>query len=86
MMLRILFCALIAMPAQASEWGRFFYSEQERREGIIKPVDNGEATQKSSSSQRFDGELHTPRGKVHWVNGERAPPPAGKKPGDIWYE
>ncbi len=86
MILRILMGCLIVMPVHASEWGRLFYSEQERREGMISPVTPTEVTQKSSQIQRFDGELQTPRGKVRWVNGERATPPAGKKPGDVWQE
>ncbi|MGL6039813.1 MAG: hypothetical protein ACRC01_01270 [Deefgea sp.] len=71
---------------QAAEWGRLFYSEQDRLGGIQTNVSLIAVEQKALQSQRFDGELQTPRGKVHWVNGQRANPPKGVKPGESWHE
>lgn len=86
MIFRILFYCLIALPVHASEWGRLFYSEQERQEGVVKPITTSETSKQTSKNLRFDGELQTPRGKVRWVNGQRAVPPAGIKPGESWQE
>ena len=86
MIFRIIFCCLIAAPVYASEWGRLFYSEQERQEGVVQPVTTSETINQSPQKLRFDGELQTPRGKVRWVNGQRAIPPAGVKPGESWQE
>ncbi|WP_027469844.1 hypothetical protein [Deefgea rivuli] len=83
MKLQMICCLLIAMPVQANEWGRLFFTQQERQEGVSAPA---AADHTLVSARRFDGELQTPRGKVRWVNGEKAQPPAGKKPGDIWQE
>lgn len=85
MKLKIMCCLLIAMPVQANEWGRLFFTPQERQNGVSAPVAAGQMPQ-SAQTRRFDGELQTPRGKVRWVNGEKAQPPAGKKPGDVWQE
>lgn len=79
----IIFCVVIAMPVKAGEWGRLFFTPQERGSGA-QPVENSAPA--SLQTRRFDGELQTPRGKVRWVNGEKAQPPAGKKPGDVWQE
>ncbi|MBM5571771.1 MULTISPECIES: hypothetical protein [Deefgea] len=81
-----LLCCLIALPAHAGQWGRLFYSEQERQEGVSHHAPPSDPVQKPAQLQRFDGELQTPRGKVRWVNGQTAQPPAGKKPGDVWQE
>lgn len=86
MIFRVIFCCFMALPVQAGEWGRLFYSEQERREGVKTTVAPAEPEQKLPQSQRFDGELQTPRGKVRWVNGQRANPPVGVKPGETWHE
>ncbi len=86
MIFRLIVCCIIAMPVQASEWGRLFYTEQERRDGVATIVTTAEVEQTSPQSRRFDGELQTPRGKVRWVNGQRAMPPAGVKPGETWQE
>lgn len=86
MMLRVLLGLLLALPAQAGDWGRLFYSEQERREGVTSTAQPAENSAKAPEVKRFDGELQTPRGKVHWVNGERATPPAGVKPGETWKQ
>jgi hypothetical protein len=85
MKLTLMFCALIAMPVQASEWGRLFFTPQERESGVSVSA-TANQTPISAQTRRFDGELQTPRGKVRWVNGEKAQPPAGKKPGDVWQE
>ena len=85
MKLQMICCLLIAMPVEANEWGRLFFTPQEREGGVSVSATVNQAPV-SAQTRRFDGELQTPRGKVRWVNGEKAQPPVGKKPGDVWQE
>ena len=78
-----LMCLLLCMGSvEAAEWGRLFYSQHEREQG----VGHHPAAQPAASVKRFDGELQTPRKKVRWVNGQIAEPKTGVKPGDAWRE
>lgn len=68
--MKICLLLLFSLPAQAADWGRLFYSPEER----------------NSASIRYDGRLETRHGKTYWINGlqTRAAPPAAVRPGENW--
>ena len=75
---------LIAIPAQA-EWGRLFYTPQERaalNSGATTTVQATEPTM-----HYFNGEVQQHNGNtLHWVDGKiiHTPPPKTVKPGEHW--
>lgn len=82
----LLCCLLIAMPAQA-EWGRLFYTPQERSE--IDRGGHAAVTAKTNKPtlHRFDGEAsyngHVP---LRWIDGKAVEhrQPVAVKPGERW--
>ncbi len=75
---------LLAMPARA-EWGRLFFSAQERT-AIDRPVQ----ASSPARAHRFDGELRSSQGQVvRWIDGRAAPHgeiPAHVRPGESWVD
>lgn len=81
-MKRIGLIVLVLAATSQAEWGRMFYTPQERRQieaGGDKPVE--------AAQLHYNGKVIQPDGKVrHWVDGEpgkRQPPPQ-VKPGESW--
>lgn len=76
---------VLAATAQA-EWGRMFYTPQERRQ-IESGQGVGGAAPVEPGVRHYNGKVIQPDGKVrHWVGGEtskRQPPPQ-VKPGESW--
>lgn len=73
----------LAATAQA-EWGRMFYTPQERRQ-----IENGQtgSAPAEAAQLHYNGKVIHPNGKVqHWVDGEpgKRIPPAQVKPGESW--
>lgn len=68
--MRICLLLLFSFSAHAADWGRLFYSPEERH----------------GASARYDGRLETRHGKTYWVNGQRtrSAPPAAVRPGENW--
>ncbi|MBM5574047.1 hypothetical protein [Deefgea sp. CFH1-16] len=78
------YCLLLllcwAMPVSA-EWGRFFYTPQQRQQ--LQSSAQVASMPAASQLRRFNGELIGPRGKVQWLDGQIASVPAGAKPGSV---
>ena len=68
----------VMAPLQA-QWGRLFYTPQQRQQ-----LQSGQVLASMPQQHRFDGELITPRGKVQWLDGKIASVPASVKPGTVW--
>ncbi|WP_410499433.1 hypothetical protein [Chitinibacter sp. S2-10] len=60
---------LIAATAQGDDWGRLFFTQQERQLAQAASAGQHEVVQ-------YNGLIQTPRRKIYWVNGQIASPPA----------
>lgn len=75
---------LLAVPARA-EWGRLFFSAQERA-----AIDSPARASSPARAHRFDGELRSSQGQiVRWIDGRATPRneiPAHVRPGETWLD
>lgn len=75
---------LLALPARA-EWGRLFFSAEERA-----AIDNPLHASGPARSHRFNGELRSSQGQiVRWIDGKAGMDgeiPAHVRPGESWHD
>ncbi|MBS1154233.1 MAG: hypothetical protein H6R07_157 [Proteobacteria bacterium] len=80
---------LLPLAAAQAEWGRLFYTPQQRAI-LARPASlhaSGPAGSNTSALHYFNGEVHRPGAKpLRWIDGQLAPakPPSAVKPGESW--
>lgn len=86
MKMSIVILLLLSQLAQADQWGTLFFTPAQRAKGaqVDAPDRNLPARDELASEARYyNGVLQTPRKRTHWVNGQDAPAPIHRKPGEL---
>ncbi|MBE9607751.1 hypothetical protein [Chitinilyticum piscinae] len=71
--------------AAEPEWGRLFYSPQERTAPVQQQALPASAA--APAVRRYDGQMRRQQGQaIYWLDGQpgRQAPPAQVKPGELW--
>lgn len=80
---------LLPLAAAQAEWGRLFYTPQQRAT-LARPAPlhaSGPAGSNAAALHYFNGEVHRAGAKpLRWIDGQLDPaqPPSAVKPGESW--
>lgn len=86
MKMSIVLLLLLSQIAQADQWGTLFFTPAQRAKNaqVDAPEPNIPASDEHAPESRYyNGVLQTPRKTTHWVNGQTAPAPTHRKPGEM---